>query len=41
MGPLVNKGEVYQHYYFNGETVTRNAQINAFFEITELSKLKH
>ena len=38
MGPLVNKGEIFQSYGLIGETVTRDAQIGAFFTITEDGK---
>lgn len=33
MGPLVGKGEVYQVFHLNGETVTSNGVINAYFNI--------
>ena len=38
MGPLVNKGEIFQQYALMGETVTKDAKINAFFTITEDGK---
>ena len=38
MGPFVNKGEIFQTFALTGETVTKDAQINAFFTITEDGK---
>jgi len=35
MGPLVGNGEVYHAYKLQGQSVTRNAQVNAFFKIYE------
>ena len=35
MGPLVGQGEVYQAFQLQGQTVTRNAQVNTFFTIYE------
>ena len=35
MGPLVGKGEMYQAFQLQGQSVTRNAQVNAFFTIYE------
>lgn len=40
MAPFFEKGQVYQTFKLNNQTVTKNAQVNCFFNVYEESKAR-